>query len=90
MEFGIKKSKSPQKRIKQLGEMVSVINVLPFGTVEAKFAAQIRYQLERLGRLIGPYDILIAATAIANNSPVVTHNIDEFSRIKDLRVIDWY
>ncbi len=64
--------------------------VLPFGNAEAKASAQIRAQLEKEGTPIGPYDILIAGTALANRATLVTHNLEEFKRIEDLNVIDWY
>jgi tRNA(fMet)-specific endonuclease VapC len=90
LEVGIKKSQSPQKRMKQFNDFISVVNVLPFGKAEAKAAAEIRAQLEKKGTPIGPYDILIAGTALANQATLVTHNSDEFKRIKNLDVIDWY
>ena len=90
LEVGIKKSKSPQKRIKQLKDLTSSVNVLPFGKAEAQASAQIRAQLEKKGTPIGPYDILIAGTALANQATLVTHNVEEFKRIKNLNVIDWY
>jgi tRNA(fMet)-specific endonuclease VapC len=90
LEVGIKKSKSPQKRIRQLSDLMSVVNVLPFGKTEAKAAAQIRAQLEKKGTPIGPYDILIAGTALGNQATLVTHNLKEFNRIKNLNVIDWF
>ncbi len=90
LEVGIKKSTSPGKRIKQLSDLISVINVLPFGEREAKASAQIRVQLEKKGTPIGPYDILIGGTALGNHATLVTHNLKEFKRIKDLIVSDWY
>ena len=90
LEFGIRKSNSPKKRIKQLGELISIINVIPYGIKEAKASAQIRYFLEKQGNIIGPFDILIAGTALANNATLVTRNVKEFNRITNLKVIDWY
>ncbi|MGD9091405.1 MAG: type II toxin-antitoxin system VapC family toxin [Anaerolineales bacterium] len=90
VEVGIGKSNSPQKRTQQLATLLSVVNILPFGLEEAKRAAQIRFNLEQVGKPIGPYDILIAATAIAQGATLVTHNRQEFERIDQLRIIDWY
>lgn len=90
LEVGIAKSTSPAKRSEQLEALKSVISVLPFGLQEAKSAAQIRVELENQGKLIGPYDILIAATALANQATLVTHNTKEFGRIKKLQIEDWY
>ena len=43
------------------------MNILPLGRKEAGYTAKIRAELETKGLLIGPYDVLIAATAISNN-----------------------
>ena len=90
MELGIAKSSSPRKRISQLHDFMVLVNVIPFGESEAKTAAQIRAKLEKKGIPIGPYDILIAACAKANDLVLVTHNLKEFKRIEGLRLEDWY
>ena len=90
LEVGIRKSTSPEKRARQLSALVSTVNVLPFGLQEAKTAAQIRVDLEKMGKPIGGYDVLIAAIAITNGAILVTHNAQEFERIRQLRVEDWY
>jgi tRNA(fMet)-specific endonuclease VapC len=33
--------------------------------------------------------LLIAATALANDAVLVTHNADEFSRVLGLKLEDW-
>ncbi len=90
LKVGIKKSGSPQKREDQLKEFTTQAQVLPFGEGEAGYAATIRASLEQRGKPIGPYDTLIAATALSNNATLVTHNTKEFSRIDNLMVEDWY
>lgn len=50
---------------------------------------EIRAELERHGTPIGPYDMQIAAIAMANDLTLVTHNVKEFSRIKGLKWADW-
>lgn len=35
-------------------------------------------------------DTLIAGCAKANNLTLVIRNLDEFKRVEDLKVIDWY
>ena len=90
LEVGIGKSTSPRKRKAQLQEFMSLVNIVTFGPSEAKHAANIRIKLEKQGIPIGPYDILIAASAIANNSTLVTHNQKEFKRVDGLKIEDWY
>ena len=90
LEVGIAKSTSPEKRTAQLADLLSLVNVLPFGLKEARSAAQIRVALEKQGQPIGPYDILIAATALANQAVLVTHNTKEFGKIGELQIEDWF
>ena len=86
LQVGIGKSTSPRKRITQLQEITSLVNIIPFGQSEAKCAAGIRIKLEKQGIPIGPYDTLIAASALANNSTLVTHNRNEFERVVGLKI----
>lgn len=90
LEVGIAKSRFPRKRIKQLQDLIALVQVLPFGIKEARSAASIRAQLEEKGIGIGPYDILISGTALAHQATLVTHNIKEFGRIQKLQIEDWY
>jgi len=90
LEVGIGKSTYPRKRMAQLHEITSMVNVISFGRTETKSAAAIRVKLEKKGIPIGPYDILIAASAMANNLTLVTNNKKEFERIDGLKVEDWY
>jgi tRNA(fMet)-specific endonuclease VapC len=46
LEVGIGKSTSPRKRIAQLQEILSLVNIISFGQSEAKCAAGIRIKLE--------------------------------------------
>jgi tRNA(fMet)-specific endonuclease VapC len=90
LEVGIAKSISPQKRQSQLKNFIAVVRILPFGLAEARISASIRANLEQQGNSIGPYDVLIAGTAIANKGTLVTHNTREFSRIEGISLVDWY
>ena len=90
LDVGIAKSTKPQKRRKQLESLIARINIASFGVHEAKFAAKIRANLEGKGTPIGPYDTLIAGTALSHNATLVTHNTKEFRRVKELNVEDWY
>jgi len=90
LEVGIAKSMSPRKRKAQLQEFTSLVNIVSFDRAAAELAAEIRAKLEKRGVLIGPYDILVAASALATNSTLVTHNTKEFERVESLKIEDWY
>jgi len=50
---------------------------------------RIRATLEKAGTPIGPYDMQIAAVALALDLTLVTHNTREFGRISSLKIEDW-
>lgn len=52
-------------------------------------AADIYADLYKLGLLILDADILIAATALENNLPIVTNNECHFRRISGLEILNW-
>lgn len=62
---------------------------LPFDEKCEEVYGIIRAQLGLAGTPIGPNDLLIAAIALANDFTIVTHNTDEFGRVKGLRIEDW-
>ena len=90
LETGIAKSQAPAKRRDQLNELLKVIQVIPFDATSARIAADLRADLEQQGRMIGPLDNLIAASAIAAGAILVTRNVSEFSRIAGLAVENWF
>ena len=90
LEYGAGRSQAPAALRGQLGALLGTLRVLPFAEAEARAAAEIRLELERSGKPIGPLDVLIAATAREQNAVLVTHNVKEFRRIKGLRLEDWY
>lgn len=90
LEYGIAKSTFPKKRTKQLGDICSLVEVLSFGKEEAKASATVRVYLERKGISIGPYDVMIAGTAISRQGILVTNNTKKFKRVPKLKLENWY
>ena len=75
-------------RARQQAFLVPFVS-LPFDDSAAEVYGRVRAQLEAAGTPIGPYDLQIAAIALANDLVLVTHNTQEFSRISGLRIVDW-
>lgn len=70
-------------------DFIAPYKIIPFAEKEAEIYGKIREELSKKGKLIGPNDMLIAATALANGAVLVTHNTDEFSRVPELKLEDW-
>jgi tRNA(fMet)-specific endonuclease VapC len=78
-----------ERRLGLLAEIFSPYASIPFDDAAAEAYATIRHDLEMTGGVIGPYDLMIAATALANSLTLVTHNTAEFGRIVFLQIEDW-
>jgi tRNA(fMet)-specific endonuclease VapC len=89
LEYGIYKSTQPEKNTIALTRFLAPISILPFEDTAAKVYGIIRTNLELKGQPIGPYDLLIAAHAHSLGLTLVTNNIKEFKKIKDLKLENW-
>jgi len=90
LEVGVGNSSTANRRRKQLDAFAATVSVLPFDQKAARAAAELRLELERQGKGIGPLDTLIAGTALAHGGVLVTHNTKEFRRVPQLRLVDWF
>ena len=89
MYTGSAKSKTPERSRARQDAFFIRFASLPFDEVVANEFGRIRARLEQAGTPIGPYDMQIAATAMAHGLIVVTHNTAEFSRVDGLKLEDW-
>lgn len=89
IEYGARKSFDYAKTIQLYREFMHPFDVAPFTRLAAECYGLIRAELEAKGQVIGANDLLISATAMAENGTLVTHNTREFSRIARLAVEDW-
>lgn len=89
IEYGARKSHNYEKTKALYNEFLEKFEVVDFSVNEAITYGMVRSQLESLGTPIGPNDMIIAATALANDAVVVTHNTKEFFRVEGLKVEDW-
>lgn len=87
--YGAYKGTRLEANLVLLREFFNLFVSLPFDSWAAEIHGRLRAQLQVLGTPIGPYDLQIAAIALANNLTLVTHNTREFNRVAGLRLEDW-
>ena len=88
LRYGCAK-KASERLSRSVDNLLAEIDVLPFdGPADADYG-RIRSGLEVAGKPIGGNDLLIAAHATSVNATVVTANVDEFKRIRGLKVENW-
>lgn len=87
--YGATKSARPAENLAKIRAFVERHISFPFDDGAAQVYGALRARLERLGKPIGPNDLLIASIALAQGATLVTHNTREFSRIEELDLEDW-
>ncbi|MEW6284008.1 MAG: type II toxin-antitoxin system VapC family toxin [Candidatus Eremiobacterota bacterium] len=87
--YGARKSRRPMETQQKLRRFFSPLKSLPFDDSCADYAGTLRAEIEGAGTPIGPNDLLIAATALAYDVILITHNTREFARVPGLRLEDW-
>jgi tRNA(fMet)-specific endonuclease VapC len=89
MEYGAAKSKKQKENRIALMNFISNFEIIPFELRDAEIYGIIRAELEQMGKIIGAYDLQLAAQALNRNYIFVTNNTNEFSRINKLRLENW-
>ncbi len=88
--YGVAKSSRRDFNKKRLETFFAgPIHPLSFEDQDAEIAGVLRADLESIGKPIGAYDLLIAGQAIRNKLTLITANLSEFARIKELAWADW-
>lgn len=87
--FGIEKSEHRVKSLKRLEQLLAEIDAAPFDQGAARAYGAVRATLSRKGKSLGPLHTLIAAHALALGVTLITHNIKEFQRVRELRIESW-
>ena len=87
--FGAAKSREKHKTLEKVNDFAATFQNLDFDKDAAQHYGEIRADLEKNGNIIGPNDLMIASITRSKNLVLITNNIDEFKRVKDLRIEDW-
>jgi predicted nucleic acid-binding protein len=69
--------------------IIDSFELLPVTEKTAEHYSRITRMMRKKGRLIGANDLWIAATAVEKEFPLVTRNVEHFSRVPELRVIGY-
>jgi tRNA(fMet)-specific endonuclease VapC len=89
LHYGAEKSARRLENLQAIEQFSARLDVLSFPAKAAVHFGQIRAEVERLGKPVGPLDMLIGAHARAEGLIVVTNNAREFRRLPGVRVENW-
>jgi predicted nucleic acid-binding protein len=76
------------EREEYIRTILSSVRILPYTEVTAVEHARLWAKLEAAGRMIGFYDLIVAATALERGSRVATFNKRHFAQVKGLHVVE--
>ena len=88
LKYGVENSKTVEAMRKIVEVFIPKFFVIPIYNsldIYAKEKAKLRKQ----GMMIDDFDILIGATAVANNMVMVTNNVAHLSRLDNIVIEDW-
>ncbi len=87
--YGAEKSDFPERNLANIEGFAARLEVLKYDNAAATHTGQLRAEQAKAGKLIGPYDQMIAGHARSQGLILVTSNMREFQRVPGLRVEEW-
>jgi tRNA(fMet)-specific endonuclease VapC len=89
LRYGADRSLHVKRNHARLDALLRELRCLAFDEAAARVFGQVRARLESRGTLVGPYDMMIAAHALAAKCTLVTDNVREFRRVRNLDIENW-
>ena len=77
------------RRLAFVEALLGGMEILDINLAAARIHAELWSELSASGQMIGPHDLWLAASALANDCVLVTRNVREFKRVPGLRIEVW-
>jgi tRNA(fMet)-specific endonuclease VapC len=87
--YGAEASAAVRRNLRDVEGFAARLEVLPYDNDAAVHTGQLRAELKRIGRPIGPYDEMIAGHARSQGLVVVTNNTKQFENVPGIRLANW-
>ena len=88
LKYGVENSKTVEAMRKIVEAFIPKFFVIPIYNSLDIYAKE-KAKLRRQGLMIDDFDILIGATAVANDMVMVTNNVAHLSRLDNIIIEDW-
>lgn len=87
--LGALKNQNSKRTMEAVSNFLSPFEIIPFDDSASVIYSNTRFILEKSGKIIGPNDLIIAATVLSRKGFLVTNNEKEFKRIPGLKIRNW-
>jgi tRNA(fMet)-specific endonuclease VapC len=88
--YGAAKSAREAEETAKVEALLTPMTLLPLNDPILRSFGSLKAQFERVGERLDNFDLLIAATALAEGRILVTLNTRHFRRIDGLQLEDWH
>jgi tRNA(fMet)-specific endonuclease VapC len=87
---GVERATAAHRSARQsyLRAILEVLPIIPYTEQTAYEHARLWAQLESSGKMIGPYDLIVAATALERESQLATFNKRHFTSVPGLKMVE--
>ena len=86
---GAQKSQQKNKNIAKVHRLSEIFPVLNITKSIMDTYGLLIADLQKKGKSLDKFDVIIAATAITNGYCLVTNNVKHFKKIPDLKIVNW-
>ena len=86
--YGAECSNNKEKNVQMIHDFAKAITIVPIFNALNVYAQE-KFLLRKAGQMIDDFDLLIGATAIANDMVLVTDNEKHLARLSNLKVENW-
>jgi tRNA(fMet)-specific endonuclease VapC len=87
---GVERASVPHKAVREsyLRAILSALPIIPYSEQTAYHHARLWAELETVGKMIGPHDLILAATAQERGSEIATFNKRHFAAVPGAKLVE--
>ncbi len=87
--YGAYKSQKIENNLAKIKTLETWLEVLPANQEIVEIFGMLKSKLEKTGKAIDDFDLILASTALSHNLIIVTNNTKHFQRIEGLKIENW-
>lgn len=88
LKFGVANSSTPKRNSNALNDFLTGVQILPIFDALDIYANE-KARLRKSGQTVDEFDLLIGASAIANDLTLITNNVKHFDRLTGISIENW-
>lgn len=87
--YGAYKSQKVESNLAKIKKIENSLEIIPIGQELVEIFGLLKSKLEKKGKPIDDFDLILASTALSHNMVLVTNNEKHFKRINGLKLENW-